>query len=177
MRRSIHLSVLAVVLSALLLQACGGGGGEGGEPAAAVSKPPPAVLSRANANCRDFLHETKRIGRDALTGPPVTTLALTTNRLVKPSIPVLERIANRQQALEPAAHSAVFALYANLFDPIIVLAQSRLSSGRAEDYSRSKEIEERLTDLGLEQRHFARLASLKDCDLDFQHILLESLNE
>jgi hypothetical protein len=168
---------LAAMIASLLLPACGGEG-NAADSTPAEATPSPAAIAAANANCRHFLRETRRIGREALHNePPATTLEMTTERLVKPSIPLLETIADRQQALEKKAHSPVFSLYANLFDPIIVLAQNRLRTGRAEDYTRSKQIEERLTDLGLEQRHFARLANLPDCDLDFQHILLESLNE
>lgn len=169
-------TVATAALSALVLSACGGNGGE--EGAETVAKVPPAVLARADANCRYFLHETQRIGRTALHNePPATTLDLTTERLVKPSIPLLERVADRQQALEPAAHAPLFTLYANLFNPIVVLARKRLSTGQAEDLAGSKEVEEMLTDLGLEQRHLARLANLRDCDLDYQRILLKSLNE
>lgn len=173
-----RLSVLAAAaLVALLLAACGDNNG-GEDSAETVAKPSPAVLARANANCRYFLRETKRIGREALHNePPSTTLDLTTERLVKPSISLLERVANQQQALEPAAHTPLFNLYANLFDPIVVLARKRLSTGQAEDYARSKELEEMLTGLGLEQRRMARLAGLSDCDLDYQRILLKSLNE
>jgi hypothetical protein len=173
-----HLSALAAAaLLALLLAACGGGGEDHAERSETVARVSPAIRAKANANCRYLLRETKRIGRDAVKGVPASTFELATERLVKPSISLLERVADRQQALEPAAHSPLFDLYANLFDPIVVLAQKRLRVGQAGDYPGSKQIEETLTDLGLEQRHFARLAHLGDCDLDFQHILLESLNE
>jgi hypothetical protein len=162
-------------LAALLLAGCGGSSEEARTET--VAKVPPAVLAQANANCRYLLRETRRIGRKAVTGAPASTLELATERLVKPSISVLERVADRQQGLESVAHSSLFDLYANLFDPIVVLAQKRLSVGQAGDYTDSKQIEEMLTDLGLEQRRYARLARLKDCDLDFQHILLTSLNE
>jgi hypothetical protein len=174
-----HFSALAAAaLSALLLAACGGGN-SGTEAASTetVAKVPDTVLAKAEGNCRYLLRETRRIGREAISGAPQTTLELATERLVKPSIPLLERVAARQQALEPAANSSLFSLYANLFDPIIVLAQKRLRVGAEGDYAGSKRIEETLTDLGLEQRRYARLAHMRECDLDFQHILLESLNE
>jgi hypothetical protein len=178
---AIRASALAAALfAALALAACGGGdGGEASDAHSeeAVAKVPPAVLAKANANCRYLLRETRRIGREAVNGAPETTLELATEGLVKPSIPLLERVADRQQALEAKAHSPLFSLYANLFDPIVVLAQKRLRVGQEGDYAGSKQIEETLTDLGLEQRRYARLARLGDCDLDFQHTLLESLNE
>jgi hypothetical protein len=167
----------AVLLSALLLAACGGGTTE--EAAPTRAKPlPAAVVARADANCRYFLRATKRIGERALAEPRPTTVAeLTTERLVKPSIPLLERVAKRQQALEQSADDPRFARYAELFDPIVVLAGERLASGRAGDTFRSRELEELLTTLGLDQRQAVRELGLGECDLDFQRILLSSLNE
>ena len=101
---------------------------------------------------------------------------MTTERLVKPSIPVLERVADRMQELEGKAHDPLFDLYANLFNPIVVLAQKRLAAGQAGNYTRSRQLEEALTNLGLEQRHAARILGLSDCDVDFQHVLLSSLS-
>jgi hypothetical protein len=174
-----RLGRLACALAAgagLVLSACGGGG-DATKPNTEAPAVPAAVLAHADANCRAFLHETKRIATGALASPPANALELTTERLVKPSIPLLERIADRQQALEPAAHDPQFDLYANLFDPVVVLAHERLVAGQEGDYPRSRELEEMLTDLGLEQRDAARGVGLNDCDVDFQHVLLSSLTE
>jgi hypothetical protein len=172
-------SWLACALAAgagLTLSACGGGG-DATKPDAEAAGASAAVIARADANCRDFLRETKRIAAGALASPPASALELTTERLVKPSIPLLERIADRQQALEPAAHDPQFDLYANLFDPVVVLAHERLVAGQEGNYPRSRELEEMLTDLGLEQRDAARGVGLNHCDVDFQHVLLSSLTE
>ena len=119
MTRQLRLILaLSATIASLALSACGGGGNDSGSSTATEATPPPAVIASADANCRYFLRETKRIGRDALHNePPATTLEMTTERLVRPSIPLLERIAGRQQALESEAHSSVFSLYAKLFDP------------------------------------------------------------
>jgi len=164
-------AVASLALAAVLVGGCGGGDGS-----AESSKPRPATARRAEAACRDFRREVEGIARGALANPPSTTAELMTERLVRPSIPALERIARRQQALEPAMANAQFDLYAGLFDPIVVLAQERLRAGRASELSRSKETERMLTELGVEQRAIARLLGLHACDVDFQHVLISSLS-
>jgi hypothetical protein len=161
----------ASVLLALSLAACGGG--DDGAPA--ETRVPAAVLARANAICAGFLHETRQLGRRALANPPSTTLELTTERLVAPSIPLLESAAKRMQALEPKANSSLFDLYADLFDPAIVLAQKRLTAGRDGDLAKSKSLEDALSSISREQRQAARIVGLPRCDVDFQSVLLDSL--
>jgi hypothetical protein len=167
-------TVLTALLATLLISACGGG--DGGGSTAVEAKTPPAIRAKANAVCRDFLRETRQLGKGALTNPPSTTLELTTERLVKPSIPLLESAARRMQALEPAAKNPLFDLYANLFDPIIVLAEKRLAAGRAGDAVEAEDIEAALANLGLEQRRAARLVGIDKCDVEYQHVLLSSLS-
>lgn len=166
------LSLLLLAGLGLFLSACGGGEGE-----QTIAKPPAAVLAKATATCSQFLRETQALGRGALANPPSTTLELTTERLVKPSIPLLESAARRQQALEPHAHSPVFNLYADLFDPIVILAKKRLAAGRAEDALEARRIEGLLSNLGEEQRRAARASGLPACDIDYQNVLLRSLTE
>jgi hypothetical protein len=168
------LAVSTAFLIALSLTACGG---DSRESTTAPPHAPAAVLAKANAICRDFLRETRQLGRGALANPPSTALELTTERLVKPSIPLLEGAGRRMQVLVPAAHDPLFALYANLFDPAVVLAQKRLAAGRAGDFVKSKELEESLSSIGLEQRRAARILHLPDCDVDYQNVLLHSLTE
>jgi hypothetical protein len=144
-------------------------------------KASPATVARANANCRDFLRGIHEIGKGALKGEG-NIPELATENLVKPSIPLLERVARRQQAVARESGDPRLQLYADLFDPIIVLAQRRLHIGRlaeragqGEEVLRAREVEELLSQLGLEQRQAAREAGLSDCDLDFEHELLTSL--
>jgi len=169
-----RIAVAGAVIFTLSLTACGGGD-DGG--ATIETKVPAAVLARANAICRDFKRETEQLGQGALANPPDTTLELTTERLVKPSIPLLESAARRMQALEPAADNSLFSLYAHLFDPAVVLAQKRLEAGRAENAFAAKRVEDALSNLALEQRRAARIVGLDDCDVDFQAVLLASLSE
>jgi hypothetical protein len=169
-----RLASIGAILAALALPACGGGSDSTEKTVAAAS---PAVLAKANAICRDFRRETEELGRGALANPPSTTLELTTERLVKPSIPLLESAARRMQALEPAAHSPLFDLYADLFDPAIVLAQKRLAAGRTGDAVESKRFEDALSNIAEEQRRAAGGVGLPNCDVDFQSVLLGSLSE
>jgi hypothetical protein len=170
-----RLTAAMMVLAALALAACGGG--NDADSGAAVSKASPMALAKAESICRDFLRETKQLGKGALANPPRTTLELTTERLVRPSIPLLESAARRMQALAPEAHSPLFGLYADLFDPAIVLAEKRLAAGRVGDAAESKRLESALSNIDLEQRRAARLLGLANCDRDFQNVLLSSLTE
>lgn len=164
----------AAVLATLLVSACGSDGDNAERGEAQI---PAGVVARANANCREFRQETTRVGRAVPGNLPPATLALTTELLVKPSIPVLERAADRQQALKPAADNRNFDLYADLFDPIVVLAQKRLAAGETGDFMASKGFDAMLTDFGLEQRRVAQLAGLRECGIDFEHVLVSTLTE
>jgi hypothetical protein len=166
------LCATAAILVALALSACGDS-----QDTQTVAEASPAVLAKANAICQDFRREAEQLGKGALANPPSDTLELTTERLVKPSIPLLESAARRMQALEPAAHSPLFDLYADLFDPAIVLAQQRLAAGRAKDAVESKRLEDGLSNIGEEQRRAARIVGLPNCDVDYQNVLLSSLTE
>lgn len=175
-RATARIAPFAAAL-AIVASGCGGSDAPNDQPSATAGLPA-AVATTANSNCRYLRREAEAIGKGALAGyDPARALQVTTERLVKPSISLLERVARRQQALEPKADDSWFDLYANLFDPIVVTAQERLRAGRANDYGRSRELEEQLTSLGLEQKAAARHAGLRDCNVDFQHILLSSLSE
>lgn len=169
------LPALCLIGLAALLSSCGGDGSNGAEQP--VRHAPKAVIARANGICRDLLAEIEGIGKGALANPPATTLDLTTQRLVRPSLPVIKRTAARLQALEPAANSKAFDLYANLFDPFVVLTEKRLNAGLEGDPVRARGLEAQLTDLSLVQRRAAQLAGLRDCDVDFPRALLDSLSE
>lgn len=168
------LPALCLLALSIALSACGGGDAETTSPSPPAA---PAVAAKTNAICRQFLAEIKEIGRGALADPPSTTLQLTTERLVRPSLPLIKRTAVRLQRLKPSAESEAFDLYADLFDPFIVLTEKRLEAGLEGDYERARGLEEQLTDLSLVQRRTAELAGLPACDVDFPHVLLQSLSE
>lgn len=164
-------AIVFCAVAALVLTAPGCGGDE--SPDSSSARIPAADVARANAACREFRRDIKQLGKGVLSGSDL--LEATTEKLVKPSIPLLKRIAKRQQALAAESGNPDFILYAGLFDPVIVLAQDRLRAGRAEDGQRSTELEEKMTSIGVEQIAAARNAGLFDCDEDFQNILLNSL--
>ncbi len=169
--------VTAAAICALVLLSAIAGCGGGGSSTATEAQVDTAVRAKANAICRGFERELEAIGHGALANPPQTTPELITQRLVAPTIPVLKKVAARQQALSEQADNASFSLYANLFDPAIVLAEKRLQAGEEEDFARAHGLEEQLTNLAETQRRAARDAGLVDCDLDFQHVLLASVSE
>lgn len=167
------LPVLCLLALSTSLAACGGGS----ETTAPSPPAAPAAAAKADAICRSFLGEIEEIGRGALANPPASSLQLTTERLVRPSLPLIKRTAARLQSLKPSAESEAFDLYADLFDPFVVLTEKRLQAGLEEDYERARGLEAQLTDLSLVQRRTAQLAGLPACDRDFPHILLQSLTE
>ncbi len=133
-------------------------------------------MARANANCRYLLRQTKQLGKGVLVGPLSAVRKRINERVIGPGIALLERVATRQQVLQPAFHDPRFDLYANLFDPIIVLAQQRLQSGRDGNLSQSKKLEGLLASLGSEQQNAARAAGLPACDQDFEQELVSSFS-
>lgn len=167
------LLVISLPILCALLSSCGG---SEDTTESTIQSAAPAVVARADSLCREFRGEVVALGKGALANPPESTLALTTERLVRPSIPLLRRMGSRMQALEPAADSTAFDLYANLFDPFLVLTEKRLQAGREEDAVRARGLEEQLTDLSLAQRRAARLAGIHACDLDFPRLLIDSLS-
>lgn len=178
-----RLPATACIALALLVAGCGGG--EAGEEPA---RPPdartnPAVIARANANCRQFLREAEAVAADAFEDLDGNLLELATTRIVRPTVPVLKRMASKQQALAKRTENQAFQLYAGLFDPIVVAAEERLRSGLAairegggRASRRSKELEDVMTHLGEDQRDAARRAELPACTADFRKALVSSLS-
>ena len=164
--------LLAVVASGLILASCGGGGDSGVRTAGA--KASPEVIARANVNCRQMLRNVKRVAKRVLNHGYPSALALINEGFVKPGISLIKGVAKRQQTLEHAADDPRFDLYANLFDPIIVLAEQRLRAGQTEDRAQSLKLQDLLTSLGQEQRQAARLAGLHDCDVDFLNAMVRA---
>lgn len=183
--RAASLATIAVAAIVLLAPAgCGGDGNEeaGDAQAQQEQRASAAVLARANANCRRFLRDAQVVAAEAFSSGEGNLIELATEHVVKPSIPLLERVAQRQQALARSAGDPRLSLYADLFDPIIVLAEERLRSGQAAiregggpEIQRSREIEDLMTELGADQRQAARDAGLPACTADFRKALVASL--
>jgi hypothetical protein len=174
--RIAHLAVIAA-LALIGLCSCGGGDDAPSQRAATIAPPeevPAAVVTQANRNCRQMLRDVKQVGRAAIRGDYSDTLELATEGFAKPGLRLMRGLAKRQQALEPSADSARFSVYADLFDPIIVLAKQGLSAGRADDRARSQQLRDLLTGLGEDQQQAARRAGLRDCGVDFLDALVRS---
>ncbi|MGB7588492.1 MAG: hypothetical protein WBM00_07270, partial [Solirubrobacterales bacterium] len=132
------------------------------------------ALTRANANCRQMLRAVKHLAKGVLSSGYANTLELTTEGFAKPGIRLVKREARRQQALQAAAADPRFSLYAELFDPIIVLAEQRLQAGQAREIARSQLLQDLLTSLGAEQRQAARGAGLRACNVDFLEAMIQA---
>lgn len=161
--------LIVMALAALSVAGCGGGGAK---PTATL---PSRTAVAANVNCRDLLRQAVALGKGVLAGSDSVIRRRINTMLIKPSIPLLESIAGRQRALEPAAHSTLYDRYVSMFDPIIVLDQERLAAGDAGNISLSAEVEQLMGSIGLTQEQTARELGLVDCELDFKRTLIDSL--
>lgn len=179
-------AIVVAVLTVVATAGCGGGDQATDTQPGASQKPPrsapTATLAQANANCRRFLRQARELGDGAFSEGSGTILELATENVVKPSIPLLEEMARRQQALARAAGDPDLSFYADLFDPVIVLTKERLRSGQAVirtgselERERSAELEDQMTELGEEQRGAARRAGLPACAVDFRKALISAL--
>jgi hypothetical protein len=172
-----------VVLALGLLVAvagCGGGGdssgGEADGTTTATTPTSPAVVAKADSICRQIASELRAIGHRAAHATATNGLELTTEHMIRPTIPVLARAGRRLEALKPAAKNPSYDLFVDLFDPALVLAEKRLAAGRRGDRTAAEGLEEQLTNLGETQRGAAQDAGLHACAVDFQRILASSLN-
>jgi hypothetical protein len=170
--------VVLALTATVALAGCGGGGDEtaGATTARAATPTAPAVVAKADRICRQIAHELRAIGHRAAHSSATNGLELTTEGMIRPTIPVLAEAGRRLKALKPAAGNPSYDLFVDLFDPALVLAEKRLAAGRRGDHTSSQGLEEQLTNLGETQRGAARDAGLVDCDVDFQRILASSLN-
>jgi hypothetical protein len=169
------LTVIALT-AAVALAGCGGGGDSTGGGSTVTKPTAPKVVAEADTICRQIARELRAIGHRAAHATVTTGLELTTEHMIRPTIPVLARAGRRLEALKAAAGNPSYDLFVNLFDPALVLAEKRLAAGRRGDRAGAEGLEEQLTNLGETQRGAARDAGLHDCDVDFQHILAASLN-
>lgn len=161
---------LAMTLAVLVLAGCGGDsetasqslstGANGGDG---------AYLAKAEQICVGMIADARRMGTRFRQIPHVgvDVLTLTTQRLVRPAIPILEASSRRLRALESKTTSVDFNSYATLFDPIVSLARDRAQAGEAGDSDRAHALELLLLELSALQQGIARKAGLKSCDVDF----------
>ncbi len=155
-----------------LLSGCGGGS-EGTSTVQASA----AVRARADANCRQLRRDVVELGRGAFEGADNLAEA-TTEHIVRPSIPLLENFALRQQRLAKGSGDPQLQLYARLFEPVIVLAHERLRLGEESNAPfnpAAKGIEILTSTVAEEQRQLAREAGVEDCAIDFEQVLTTAI--
>jgi hypothetical protein len=166
--RAKALVVTGVV--AAMLAGCGGSGE--GTTSTVGEALPPAVAAQANANCRDLVRDAKRLATGVVQRYQHSFESLTA--IVTQGIPIVERIARRQQALAQSAHNPAYDQYVQLFDPLIVLLQERLSAGDAQDLTQSRRLNGLVAGLSVEQKQAARDAGLTGCNVDFRDIVTQA---
>jgi outer membrane murein-binding lipoprotein Lpp len=161
----------AAALGTGLLAGCGSGG------ETTVELAPAAVRVQANANCRQLRHDAVKLAEGAFEGTNNLAKA-TTEKIVKPSIPLLERFAQHQQRLAAGSGDERLELYARLFEPVIVLAQERLRAGEESDApvnNAARGFEILMGTVIEEQRQLAREAKIPACAVDFEKVLRTAL--
>ncbi|HEX2391914.1 MAG TPA: hypothetical protein VHI77_03235 [Solirubrobacterales bacterium] len=172
------LPAIALLIAVLALAGCGGSSDAGETTGAAQPTAPKRYLAKGDAICRQMLRETRRVGRrfikQAVEAEETSLFGAETERIVKPGIVVLERIARRFRALSAEAHDQSLAIYVGLYEPLIQLGELRLAAGEAGDLNEAKNLEAQMEEVGSEQRLAARLAGLHACEIDFLHALVSS---
>ena len=160
---------LAVVAS--LLGGCGSGGGSSSATTAASI--PAADVARqtreADAICKRMVVDAHRLGREATSRDPSAygdTLDFTTEALIAPAVPVVERSARELRAVRGTGGVPQLDAYVAMFDPILSLLVERVRAGRRGDSQQAHEIEEQLIEFGGIQKTLAKEAGLKACTVD-----------
>ena len=169
--------VALVIAIAVAISGCGGGSGGSSDVSQATAGP--ATVAKAEANCKRLRRQVVELGRRAFSGAPVPTE--TTARIVRPSLVLLEGFARRQQLLAKASGDPALLLYARLFEPIVVLAHERVSTGEryaagdTEASILSRGYENLMATVASEQRKAAKRAGLHACAIDFTSVLTNAL--
>jgi hypothetical protein len=160
--------VLALLVCAALLAGCGSGGGDSTAEATAptVSAKDAARQRReAEAICTRLVgdaHSFARHAFDELSKYP-NTLEFTTEALIAPALPVVERSARELREVRGEAADPQLSAYVAMFDPILSLLEERVRAGRRGDGNEAHQIEDQLIEFGAIQENLAREAGLKIC--------------
>jgi hypothetical protein len=166
--------MIATALAALALAGCGGGSETApqGFSTEASSGNDSGYVAKADRICVEMTAAARSMGTRFRQIPrvEVDALTLTTRRLVKPAIPILEASSRRLRALGSRTASVKFDSYTALFDPLVSLARERARAGEAGDSDRAHTLELLLLELSGLQRRIAREAGLETCDVDFIQI-------
>lgn len=186
-RRGIAATVLVILLLGLLA-ACGGSSGSsssvaqstagGAETIGRADAGPADYVAPANSVCRKMLRQAKQLGSEFATRFSRTrnpNLAAAAPRLLfKPGVAVIERSAARMRAVEAQHSDPRFAIYVGLYDPLVQLSRLMLSAAEEGDIAETRNLQVQMEGIGAEQRTAARLAGIRDCQVDFLHALVAS---
>lgn len=167
-------ALLVLITATAALSGCGGGSGSqsasvGAVDAAQEAGPTPSQARRIDAICARATHETTalRANLARLMARGSSAEEAITDGMVAPGIKVLEKEAQRLQALAPQVKSDIYATFVGLFEPVLTLAYQRLASGEALQTDESHELENLTGGLTLEQTKLASSLGLEGCETDF----------
>jgi 4-amino-4-deoxy-L-arabinose transferase-like glycosyltransferase len=131
-------------------------------------------IGRADAICRQGFSEARAVGRSYV-NPGGSALHALTEGLVRPGIPVLQRLATRLRALQPRPVDSNLQAYLGLFAPGEVLLNERLRAGEKEDLNQAHNLELYLVALRDEQRELGARFGFHACNVDFLSVLGHAL--
>jgi hypothetical protein len=163
-------TAVALIVAAFLLAGCGSGGGSSGESTAASVSPAAAKRQKkeANAICTRMVTEAHRLGTKALaidTTRYESTIEFTTEALIAPAVPVIERSARELREVRGEGGEPHLDAYVAIFDPILSLLEERIHAGRQGDTEEAHQIETQLIELGQVQEALAKEAGLPACEV------------
>jgi hypothetical protein len=161
----------ALVVVACLLAGCGSSGETTGEATAPTVSSAEAQQQRreTDAVCTRMVAEAHRLGRKALSVSPgdyESTLEFTTDGLIAPALPSLEKSVRELRAVTAEGGEPQLDGYVAMWDPILSLLIERVQAGREGDIDGSHQLEEQLIELAAIQRRLAKEAGLKVCTVN-----------
>jgi hypothetical protein len=174
LRLSAAITIVTVVVL-VVLAGCGDGGNETtetGVSTASNAEPNSAELAyirRADPICERFVKQVRTLGRHFNTTPPPTTdpVALTTEGLVRPGIPIIEREADALRGLQPRPDDANLANFIDLFEPLLELSQQRLKTSDSSKLAEAERLEQLIESLQQEQQAAASRFGFRVCGTSF----------
>jgi hypothetical protein len=174
--RSVVTALFALIAVAVMV-GCGGGGSDSTTAAATatVDLTPlsGSTAAQADANCREMTRGAEALARGPArlgTGKYSSNLDQLLRGFIHPGIPLFQRLASQQRALEPQADNEGFNQYVDFFDPIVVLAQQMLRAGSV-NTGEGVRLNRLLTHVTIEQREQAQALGLTECAVDLQKIV------
>src|ERR1700759_3256878 len=158
---------LALLVGAALLAGCGSGGSTTSEATAPTVPAKVAARQRgeAEAICTRMVGAAHRFPRHAFDDASKypSTLEFTTEALIAPALPVVERSSRELREVRGEAADPQLSAYVAMFDPILSLLEERVRGGRRGANNEARQIEDQLIKFGEIQERLAREAGLKIC--------------